>query len=122
VEESWSDWDSPSEQQNTMCLFCQFVDNTPEDILDKHIAEQHQIHLPQAFQELGLSFYDRVKVINFIRRCNFEMRCFSCPARFSDYERLEDHLNEHLLSTDFKQLLPKREIGTFWENPMSVPL
>ncbi|XP_053679036.1 zinc finger protein 277 [Anopheles nili] len=83
----WSDWNG--EEQPTTCLFCSHsVDNI--DTLKNHMVTKHAFDFDQAVA--GMSFYQRVKVVNFIRRQMHIRKCIVCGEQFSDYDAICSHL------------------------------
>ncbi|XP_055597442.1 zinc finger protein 277 [Uranotaenia lowii] len=88
-DSDWSDW--YGEDQKTTCLFCPNAKEKIED-LKAHMIAEHSFDFDA--QVIGLSFYQRVKVVNFIRRQMHVMKCVMCREDFSSRENLENHLKE----------------------------
>lgn len=109
AEERWSDWTS-TENQPTMCLFCDYICSQPEQIVQEHLVERHQFRL----DALPLNFYDRVKLVNYIRKCTFELRCFVCGSFHDSLKKLSDHLDE---SGHSKIIPEKTNVNMFWHDP-----
>ncbi|XP_012942323.1 zinc finger protein 277 [Aplysia californica] len=65
-EEEWSGWTEDSEPR-VVCLFCDFSCPNQSDLL-AHMKEKHGFDLQDVNQKLQLNFYQKVKLINYIRR------------------------------------------------------
>ncbi|CAF0704556.1 unnamed protein product [Brachionus calyciflorus] len=85
---SIEDWNDPV--QTYYCLFCdeQFED---EDGIMGHMNLKHNFDLKSID---FLSFYNQVKLINYIRRQAFLNKCFICQKNFDSKEILLNHLEE----------------------------
>jgi len=70
-EETWKEWceEKGAEEERTqaLCLFCQTSSEMIEELLD-HIRTVHDIDLIAAIERDKLSSYDRIKMLNFIRK------------------------------------------------------
>ncbi|XP_053659144.1 zinc finger protein 277 [Anopheles marshallii] len=88
-DSDWSDWNG--EEQTTTCLFCTHTE-TCIDRLKQHMVEKHKFNFDQSV--VGMSFYQRVKVVNFIRRQMHIRKCIACGEQYNDYECLCKHLEE----------------------------
>uniref|UniRef100_A0A182QRJ3 C2H2-type domain-containing protein n=1 Tax=Anopheles farauti TaxID=69004 RepID=A0A182QRJ3_9DIPT len=84
----WSDWNG--EEQTTTCLFCAHTE-TNIVTLKQHMLAVHTFDFDQTVA--GLSFYQRVKVVNYIRRQMHIRKCIACGEQCSELERLVEHLN-----------------------------
>ncbi|XP_015601475.1 zinc finger protein 277 isoform X2 [Cephus cinctus] len=101
-ENTWSDWNDEISDVN--CLFC--------DYLDKHFASviQHMKHVHAFdFEDLTrtLNFYQRVKIVNYVRRQIHTGHCIFCDATSAD--NILKHMRE---AQHFK--LPEKRI---WDQP-----
>ncbi|XP_052873151.1 zinc finger protein 277 [Anopheles cruzii] len=87
-DSDWSDWNG--EEQRTTCLFCS---HSAADIgsVKGHMVANHSFDFDQSVA--GMSFYQRVKVVNFVRRQMHILQCINCGERFGDYETLCSHLS-----------------------------
>ncbi|CAD7089082.1 unnamed protein product [Hermetia illucens] len=86
-ESDWSDWDG--DKQNLTCLFCSTSD------VDFTKVKSHMIlcHGFDFEKELKpLNFYQKIKIVNYIRRQMHVLRCVTCNNRFESAEKLSHHL------------------------------
>ncbi|XP_043944612.1 zinc finger protein 277 isoform X2 [Protopterus annectens] len=90
-EEDWSDW-----QEHTVCAVCLFCEHQADSTenLCLHMKNSHDFDLLKIKAELGLKFYQQVKLVNFIRRELHQCRCYSCQKKFILKEDLINHLTE----------------------------
>ncbi|XP_016053782.1 PREDICTED: zinc finger protein 277 [Miniopterus natalensis] len=106
-EEDWSDWEE--HPVPAVCLFCDKQAEAMEKLC-VHMEEAHGFDLLKVKSELGLNFYQQVKLINFIRRQVHQGRCYGCRARFASRAELRTHLAE----AKHAALLPDRQT---WDQP-----
>ncbi|XP_063302955.1 zinc finger protein 277 isoform X2 [Pelobates fuscus] len=106
-EEDWSDWEE--HPICAVCLFCEKQAETTEKLLC-HMKNNHQFDLLKMKSDLGLKFYQQVKLVNFIRRQIHQCRCYGCQEIFPSKPELIKHMeeNKHL------SLLPERSL---WDQP-----
>ncbi|XP_055384626.1 zinc finger protein 277 [Condylostylus longicornis] len=92
ADSDWSDWEE--ENRSIKCLFCAYK-NSDFNNVKLHMLEEHYIN----FDELtsALNFYERVKIVNFVRRQVHILQCIDCKQRFNSHELFEEHLkaNKH---------------------------
>ncbi|XP_033208041.1 zinc finger protein 277 [Belonocnema kinseyi] len=100
-DENWSDWDS--ENADITCLFCEFIKKEYKDILH-HMKEDHNFDFEEITKELN--FYQKVKIVNYLRKQMYVKRCVFCDTEF---EKVVDHMRE---KEHFK--LPSKKI---WDQP-----
>ncbi|XP_041348670.1 zinc finger protein 277-like [Gigantopelta aegis] len=65
-EDDWSDWMEEAGSQ-AVCLFCEFS-SSHSDRLHAHMQELHDFNLHEQKIKMNLTFYQKIKLINFIRR------------------------------------------------------
>ncbi|XP_054582217.1 zinc finger protein 277 isoform X4 [Eptesicus fuscus] len=106
-EEDWSDWEE--RPVSAVCLFCEKQAETTEQLC-AHMEEAHGFDLLKTKAELGLNFYEQVKLVNFIRRQVHQGRCYGCCARFPS----RADLGAHLAEANHAALLPDRRT---WDQP-----
>lgn len=87
-DSNWSDWEG--DKQEFICLYC------PRNEVDfmklkEHIKNEHFVDFDK--EVLDLTFYDQVKIVNFIRRKIYLLQCVSCDEKFSSSGDLQNHLN-----------------------------
>ncbi|XP_048404892.1 zinc finger protein 277 isoform X1 [Stegostoma tigrinum] len=96
-DDDWSDWqDHPV---CVVCLFCEKAKDTTEK-LQHHMKVAHQFDFPKLKSEMGLNFYQQVKLVNFIRREIHQCRCNKCGEMFSSKADVVNHMTEtnHMMS------------------------
>lgn len=86
---NWSDWEE-SELEIT-CLLCS-EKNGDFTKLKQHMQVEHEFDFDKVTK--GLSFYDRVKIVNYIRRKIYKMECISCDDYFRNRADLQEHIKE----------------------------
>nr|XP_012146711.1 PREDICTED: zinc finger protein 277 [Megachile rotundata]XP_012146712.1 PREDICTED: zinc finger protein 277 [Megachile rotundata]XP_012146713.1 PREDICTED: zinc finger protein 277 [Megachile rotundata]XP_012146714.1 PREDICTED: zinc finger protein 277 [Megachile rotundata] len=101
-EDTWSDWDD-DEGVNISCLFCNYNDKNFHDIFT-HMKTNHDFDFKDATK--GLTFYHKVKVINYVRRQIYLQHCIFCEVRINN---VLEHMKEH---NHFK--IPAQKI---WDQP-----
>ncbi|XP_065077896.1 zinc finger protein 277 [Ochlerotatus camptorhynchus] len=85
----WSDW--YGEEQPTTCLFCSIAKPKIDD-LKQHMKTEHSFDFDA--QVIGLTFYQRVKIVNYIRRQIHVLKCVLCREEFTSKEKLQSHLQD----------------------------
>lgn len=88
-DSNWSDWED--EMQEIICLFCPQKSN---DIikLKNHMNEEHGIDFDQETD--NTTFYDRVKIVNYVRRKIYTLQCIICSEQFENGVHLQNHLKK----------------------------
>ncbi|KAH9505106.1 hypothetical protein Btru_059561 [Bulinus truncatus] len=108
-EDEWSGWEEES-QSKVVCLFCDTSLSVQEE-LQKHMKDKHGFDLLEVNHKLQLNFYQKVKLINYIRRQVYHKTCYGCLETFSD----KGSLNSHLES--FPDHLRKVPDSSVWDQP-----
>lgn len=88
-DSDWSDW--KEESQSVTCLFCPEKQKNYES-LKKHLNAEHLFNLEDSLS--NRTFYERIKIINFIRRQILNHRCIACEKKHEDRNALQAHLKE----------------------------
>ncbi|KAM6203157.1 zinc finger protein 277 [Rhynchocyon petersi] len=101
-EDDWSDWEE--HPVSAVCLFCEKQTETIETLY-VHMEDAHEFDLLKIKSELGLNFYQQVKLVNFIRREVHQCRCYGCLVKFKSKTDLRAHMEE----TKHISLLPDRQ-------------
>ncbi|XP_004702638.1 zinc finger protein 277 isoform X1 [Echinops telfairi] len=101
-EDDWSDWEE--HPVSAVCLFCEKQAETIETLY-VHMEDAHEFNLLKIKSELGLNFYQQVKLVNFIRREVHQCRCYGCQVKFKSKADLRTHMEE----TKHISLLPERQ-------------
>ncbi|ELW65404.1 Zinc finger protein 277 [Tupaia chinensis] len=102
-EDDWSDWEE--HPVSAVCLFCEKQAETIEKLY-VHMEDAHEFDLLKIKSELGLNFYQQVKLVNFIRRQVHQCRCYGCHVKFKSKADLRMHMEE----TKHVSLLPERKM------------
>lgn len=102
-----NDWDDPI--QTYFCLFCDDSFENDEHILE-HMIKKHQFDLIQISESQKLSFYNQVKLINYIRRKVYLKTCFICQKVIGSMSKLREHLENVQHIKEF----PANEL---WDQP-----
>lgn len=99
-DSNWSDWHG--DQETLTCLFCSH-NEIDFSKLKKHMAHSHQVDFDE--ETASMTFYERVKIVNFIRRKMYLLQCIRCDEQFKKSADLRSHLNEsnHYSIGDRKQ-------------------
>ncbi|ODM86973.1 putative zinc finger protein [Orchesella cincta] len=100
-EEEWTEV-SEENQRNVVCLFCSERDAVFENVLD-HMKTEHHFDFLRITESFG--FYEKVKLVNYIRRAVYQLSCLSCDERFQDQGLLLAHVSEHNINGSV-ELLP----------------
>uniref|UniRef100_A0A8C4R1P3 Zinc finger protein 277 n=1 Tax=Eptatretus burgeri TaxID=7764 RepID=A0A8C4R1P3_EPTBU len=77
---------------NYLELGKKWKDVLSEDDRGTKDEDVHKFDLPRLRQELGLSFYQQVKLVNFIRREVYCRRCYACGSSFPNRNELVTHM------------------------------
>ncbi|XP_069759918.1 zinc finger protein 277 isoform X2 [Narcine bancroftii] len=96
-DDDWSDWQG--NPTCAVCLFCEKAKDSTEK-LHLHMKTAHCFDLLKLKSEMGLNFYQQVKLINFIRREIYQRRCFRCGETFNSKAEIVNHMTEtdHIMS------------------------
>lgn len=103
TDNSDSDWDQWTDVEIAIvCLFCSFSCGKIDDI-KQHMQQVHLYDFDRVVE--GLNFYQRVKMVNFIRRQMQQKRCVNdCCLEFDTHENLLKHMvaEKHFVINDTK--------------------
>ncbi|KAL2093275.1 hypothetical protein ACEWY4_010587 [Coilia grayii] len=106
-DDDWSDWQA--HPVCAVCLFCEQQSETMEKIYT-HMQEKHGFDLHQLKTQLNLTFYQQVKLVNFIRREIHQCRCYACEETFSS----KAEVLHHIADAGHVMVLPERST---WDQP-----
>ncbi|VDL79349.1 unnamed protein product [Nippostrongylus brasiliensis] len=97
-DNSWCEWHEDNvdaDETRVVCLLCHESDDTAEGLL-AHMKEKHEFDLIKLIDENHLDVYQRMKLINYIRKQNFNAVCFVCQQNdLGNTQELAKHLQEH---------------------------
>ncbi|CAG0881575.1 unnamed protein product [Darwinula stevensoni] len=90
-DSDWSDWGEGTKSINILCLFCdmQFEDS---DTIILHMKQEHSFDFT-SIQGKEMEFYDKIKIINYIRRQVHQRCCIICEEQFECHESLLEHMS-----------------------------
>ena len=111
--ESWAEWlEDNADEDATMvvCLFCDSAFDAAASLVD-HCHSDHRWDLKAHLYSPAtpLSFYDRMKILNYIRKTGYAMTCWVCGT---DDAKSWDALRKHLAAGDHlaAAALPPRDV------------
>lgn len=90
-DNDWSDWEDQEQEIEIKCLFC----NEKEimfEVLEQHMSNVHHFNFDD--ETKNLSFYQKVKLVNFVRRKIHLKQCLSCDESSKTVEELLNHMVE----------------------------
>lgn len=90
-DSDWSDWEDRDQKIEIICLFCSHKEPS-FDTLTSHMAFAHKFNFVE--ETKSLSFYQKVKMVNFIRRKIHLKQCLSCEMCCKTLEELTSHMTE----------------------------
>ncbi|KAG5887309.1 hypothetical protein JTB14_006453 [Gonioctena quinquepunctata] len=89
ADEEYSDWNEKEDQ--ITCLFCQKTETNINNLC-LHMDADHEFDF--IIQTENLDFYQKIKLINYIRRQMHDLNCFYCDTSFESSSQLRNHLTE----------------------------
>ncbi|KAH8305890.1 hypothetical protein KR018_000947 [Drosophila ironensis] len=95
-DSDWSEWAANGEPSAIKCLYCPHLGENFA-ALKTHMIDEHRLDFDRATG--SLNFYQRVKVVNFLRRQLCVLRCASCDLQFDDEALLREHMAQELHCT-----------------------
>lgn len=102
--DDWSDWNDHDQDVDIICLFCQHKESNFETLI-VHMGDAHSFDFDDATK--NLSFYQKVKLVNYIRRKVHLKQCLSCDVHCESSAELVTHMHEsnHILCSqiDFEK-------------------
>jgi len=98
-ERAEEDWLEKEESTSIVCLLCPFQSTKFETLLS-HMKTDH--HFDYEATVAACDFYQKVKIVNFIRRNVHQNLCFFCNMKFLEKVSLLEHVHRHLeMGTEF---------------------
>uniref|UniRef100_A0A915PQN3 C2H2-type domain-containing protein n=1 Tax=Setaria digitata TaxID=48799 RepID=A0A915PQN3_9BILA len=119
-EESWQEWQEDNidvEQTRVVCLFCEETEDHAAPLLE-HIKIVHNFDILGIIEKDKLDIYERMKMINYIRKENYNAKCFVCGRDdLGSLQKLRQHYaeNNHL-----SKGLPEKSIWCTEENLVPI--
>lgn len=90
-DSEWSEWNEQDKEIQTTCLFCSLKENDFNRLL-KHVSQFHNFDFEKVTEKFN--FYQKVKLVNYIRRKIHLRQCLSCEESFENLDMMLSHLNE----------------------------
>lgn len=90
-DSDWSDWEDRDQEIEIICLFCCYKANEFEAVTN-HMADAHQFNFDD--ETKNLNFYQKVKIVNYIRRKIHLKQCLKCEVSRDSVEELMNHMIE----------------------------
>lgn len=88
-DNDWSDWQDRDQELEIICLFCPLMEND-FDAITSHMTQTHQFNFDEV--TCDMSFYQKVKLVNYIRRKIHLKQCFSCEVTSDSIDGLMAHM------------------------------
>lgn len=88
-DDEYSDW--REQDVRIMCLFCKHKE-TDINLLCQHMDCEHEFSFAEVTK--NLDFYQKVKLVNYVRKQTHDRRCFGCDAELQGPEHLQRHIQE----------------------------
>lgn len=110
-DSDWSDWENDQDIE-IICLFCQVREKKFETVTE-HMKSTHQFDFHETTK--AYNFYQKVKMINFIRRKVHLKQCLSCDMKFETADDLIRHMEteRHINCNDKEFEKPEFFFPTF---------
>ncbi|KPM03895.1 zinc finger protein 277-like protein [Sarcoptes scabiei] len=99
-DDDWQDW-IDDDKLDCLCFFCPKQHRFSQ--LKKHLLKEHLFDFNKIYSYEN--FYDRIKFVNFIRKCSFTNQCFYCQEQYEN----RNILNHHLRDTSHSSLMPMKD-------------
>lgn len=91
-EGEWEDW-AEVDDEDTKCLFCSHVAPSAAASL-QHAQTVHDFDFLDLKKQWGLTYYDCIKMINYIRRQVSKHRCVFCDGESTNNDTLLRHMQQ----------------------------
>lgn len=106
-DEDWGDW--TGDLSGIVCLFCSAIYTELSDLLN-HMDIVHNFDYKKLKLKMNLTFYQQIKLINFIRRQVHLNLCIYCSKTFDNKDELLEHMQ---MESHMKPPLDSSE----WDQP-----
>lgn len=90
-DSDWSDWAGEGESTLIKCLYCA-QEEVQFSTLKEHMLQTHHVDFDSVTS--SLNFYQKIKVVNYVRRQLCLLRCVSCDLQFDDLNLLSEHMEQ----------------------------
>lgn len=88
-DEEYYDWKEKADE--ITCLFCQHKE-TDINIICEHMKNSHNFDF--CLTTLKLGFYQKIKLVNYIRKQMHNKQCIVCDLKSDDLEELLEHMEK----------------------------
>lgn len=88
-DEEYSDWHEKADE--ITCLFCQHKEADVNKLCE-HMNTNHNFDFNDVTK--GLSFYQKIKLVNYIRKQLHNRECILCDVKCKSLDKLLDHMKE----------------------------
>lgn len=88
-DEEYSDWNEKADQ--ITCLFCQYK-KSDINMLCNHMKNKHNFDFHVV--TLDLNFYQKIKLVNYIRKQIHSKQCIVCDLKCENLEDLLIHMED----------------------------
>lgn len=111
-DSDWSEWLDRDQEVEIICLFCLHKENSFET-LTNHMTQVHQFDFDDVTKKL--SFYQKVKMVNYIRRKIHLKQCLACDVNCDTIIDLIAHMakEDHIRCNESDYEKPEFFFPTF---------
>ncbi|GMT11347.1 hypothetical protein PFISCL1PPCAC_2644 [Pristionchus fissidentatus] len=96
-DNEWCEWqeDNVEDETRVLCLCCEETTDCAAALLD-HMKEKHGLDLMKEIGEHKLGTYERAKLINHVRKLNYNSTCWVCgKAELGNWMAVYRHIEEN---------------------------
>lgn len=97
-DQEWCEWQEDNldaDETRVVCLICDHTEENATSLLE-HMKTEHEFDLLKLFQDAKLTSYQRLCLINHIRKSNFHAHCWICSkVNLENPLALSKHIQEH---------------------------
>ncbi|KAJ2617396.1 hypothetical protein H4S08_000364 [Coemansia sp. RSA 1365] len=114
-DDSWTDWDDHVEEMPAKSLFDDCMLPSAAECWD-YMLREFGFDIHRIRRQHQLDFYKTIKLINAIRRCSAENKCFACCQQFADSAALTTHSRKE----GAMHLLPPSDVSSMWQDKSNL--
>ncbi|CAB3397731.1 unnamed protein product [Caenorhabditis bovis] len=97
-DQEWCEWQEDNldaDETRVVCLLCEHTDDNASTLLE-HMKATHEFDVLKLFQEAKFTSYQRLRLINYIRKQNYHANCWVCSdENLENPLALSKHIQEH---------------------------
>ncbi|GMS80720.1 hypothetical protein PENTCL1PPCAC_2895 [Pristionchus entomophagus] len=96
-DNSWCEWqeDNVEDETRVLCMCCEETTDCASALLE-HMKEKHGFNLLKEIAEHKLGTYERAKLINYVRKQNYNSTCWVCQkAELGNWMAVYRHIEEN---------------------------